>query len=42
MYGKDIKVYKVFIKELEEFLVILSIYRLNDIYDFYNKLLRVV
>ena len=41
-YGKDIKVHKALIKELEELPVISSIHRLNDIHDFYNKLSRVV
>ena len=41
-YGKDIKVHKALIKELEELPAISSIHRLNDIHDFYNKLSRVV
>ena len=41
-YGKDIKVHKALINELEELLAISSIHRLNDIHDFYNKLSRVV
>ena len=40
--GKDVKVHKALIKELEELPAILSIHRLNDIHDFYNKLSRVV
>ena len=41
-YGKDIKVHKALIKELEDLPAISSIHRLNDIHDFYNKLSRVV
>ena len=41
-YGKDIKVHKALIKELEELPAISSIHRLNDIHDLYNKLSRVV
>ena len=41
-YGKDIKVHKALIKELEELPAISSIHRLNSIHDFHNKLSRVV
>ena len=41
-YGKDIKVHKALIKELEELPPIYSTHRLNDIHQFYNKLSRVV
>lgn len=41
-YGKDIKVHKALIKELEELPAMSSIHRLNDIHDFYNKLSKVV
>ena len=39
-YGKDIKVHKALIKELEERLAISSIHRINRVHDFYNKLSR--
>ena len=41
-YGKDIRVYKALVKELEELPAITSIHRLNSVHDFYNKLSRVV
>ena len=41
-YGKDIKVHKALIKDLETLPAISSIHRLNSIHDFYNKLLRIV
>ena len=41
-YGKDIKVHKALVKELEELPTISSIHRLHSIHDFYNKLSRVV
>lgn len=41
-YGKDIKVHKALIKELEELPSIYNIHRLNDIHQFYNKLSKVV
>lgn len=41
-YGKDIKVHKAPIKELETLPAISSVHRLNSIHDFYNKLLRIV
>lgn len=41
-YGKDVKVHKALIKELEDLPVITSIHQLSNIHDFYNKLARVV
>ena len=41
-YGKDIKVHKALIKEMEKLPVILSIHKLGIIHKFYNKLSRVV
>ena len=41
-YGKDVKVHKALIKELEGLLPISSIHKLREIHDFYNKLSRVV
>ena len=41
-YGKDIKVHKALIKELEELPPICNTHRINDIHHFYNKLSTVV
>ena len=41
-YGKDIKVHKALIKELESLHSISSVHRIGSIHDFYNKLSRVV
>jgi len=41
-YGKEIKVHKALIKEMEELPVIFSIHNVAIIHDFYNRLLRVV
>ena len=41
-YGKDVKVHKALIKELEGLLPISSIHKLREIHEFYNKLSRVV
>lgn len=41
-YGKDIKVHKALIKELEELPAISSIHKLKSIHDFYSKLSRIV
>jgi len=40
--GKDIKVHKALIKELQELPVISSIHRLNSIHDLYKKISRIV
>ena len=37
-YGKDIKVHKALIKELEELPAITSIHKLLSVHEFYNKL----
>ena len=41
-HGKDIKVHKALIKELEELPTISSIHKLHAIREFHNKLLRIV
>lgn len=41
-YGKDIKVHKALIKELEGLQPIHNVHQLNNIHSFYNKLSRVV
>ena len=41
-YGKDFKVHKALIKELEALPAISSIHKHNSIHDFYNKLSRIV
>ena len=41
-YGKDIKVHKALIKELEELPAITSIHKLLSVHEFYNKLARIV
>ena len=41
-YGKDIKVHKALIKEMESVKPINSIHQLKSIHEFYNKLSRVV
>ena len=41
-YGKDIKVHKVLIKELEDLPAIASIHKLQSINEFYNKLSGIV
>lgn len=41
-YGKDTKVHRALIKELEELPVIGNINKLSNIHEFYNKLARVV
>ena len=41
-YGKDIKVHKALIKELEELPAITNIHKLHSVHEFYNKLARVV
>lgn len=41
-YGKDIKVHKALIKELEDLTPITSIHKLQGIHDFHNQLSRVV
>ena len=41
-YGKDIKVHKAFIKEMESLKPINSIHQLKSIHEFYNKLSRIV
>lgn len=35
IFGKDIKVYKVLIKDLEVLLKIISVYKIKEIYEFY-------
>ena len=41
-YGKDSKVHKAFIKDLENILPVTSIHKLEQVHDFYNKLSRIV
>ena len=41
-YGKDIKVHKALMKELEELPSICNTHRINDIHHFYNNLSTVV
>ena len=41
-YGKDIKIHKALIKELEGLEVISSIHNVNKIHECYNKLTRIV
>jgi hypothetical protein len=41
-YGKDTKVHKALIKDLESLHAITSIHKLKPIHDFYNKLSRIV
>lgn len=41
-YGKDIKVHKALIKELEDLTPITSIHKLQGIHEFYNQLSRAV
>ena len=41
-YGKDIKVHKALIKELESLHSVSSVHKIGSIHDFYNKLSRVV
>ena len=41
-YGKDIKIHKALIKELEGLEVISSIHNVNKIHEYYNKLTRIV
>ena len=41
-YGKDIKVHKALIKEMEELPVLFNIHKIVIIHDFYNRLSRVV
>ena len=42
IYGKDIKVHKALIKEMEELSAILNIHKIAIIHDFYSRLSRVV
>ncbi len=41
-YGKDTKVHKALIKDLESLHTITSVHKLKSIHDFYNKLSRIV
>ena len=41
-YGKDIKIHKALIKELEGLDTISSVHRVKEIHDYYNKLSRIV
>ena len=41
-YGKDFKVHKALIKELESLHSIMNIHQLNSVHEFYNKLARIV
>ena len=41
-FGKDIKVHKALIKDLESLPSITSIHKIRDIHEFYNKLSRTV
>ena len=41
-YGKETKIHKALIKELEGLATITSIHKISNIHEFYNKLTRVV
>ena len=41
-YGKDSKVHKALIKDLENILPVTNIHKLEQVHDFYNKLSRIV
>ena len=42
MCGKDIKIHKALIKELESLNAISSVHKLKDVHEYYNKLSRTV
>ena len=41
-YGRDIKIHKVLIKELESLSAITSIHKLKEVHEYYNKLSRII
>ena len=41
-YGRDIKIHKALIKELENLSAFTSIHKLKEIHEFYNKLSRII
>ena len=41
-YGKDFKVHRTLLKELENFHTISSIHQVTRIHEYYNKLARVI